>query len=81
MKSILILTNITNQSVAFKVIFILWKNIHFIFIKLKATNPKHFLVKPNEGILEKAGSITIDLTMHPLVFENGLQNFSEKILL
>lgn len=50
LKSYLTITNVLNGSLAYKV---------------KTTAPKNYVVKPNQGILDKGQKITIDITLVP----------------
>jgi hypothetical protein len=50
MKASITIDNIFNQNVAFKI---------------KTTQPKFYVVKPNQGVLDKNQSIIIDITLQP----------------
>ena len=50
MKAYLVIDNISNGNVAFKI---------------KTTAPKFYVVKPNQSILDKGQKITIDITLQP----------------
>lgn len=49
-KSYLTLTNVSQGNVAYKV---------------KTTTPRFYVVKPNQGIIERGQKITIDITLIP----------------
>ena len=50
MRSNITITNVLNESIAYK---------------LKTTNPYNYVVKPIQGILNKGQNITIDITFTP----------------